>query len=60
MAETISSYADFLEEHGLEPSQEAFSEYSIILSSFREKRARELGISLEELHSLHFSNSESD
>ena len=57
MAETINSYSDFLTERGITNTPEAMSEFSIVLTSFRERRARELGITLEELHAMRFEHS---
>ena len=51
MAETLGSYKEFLDERGLQHSQEAFEEYDTALYGLRYALAKERNISLEELHS---------
>ena len=57
MAETIGSIEQFIKENNLEGSNEAHHLYSVALAGLREHLAAEKGVTLEELHTMPFTDS---
>lgn len=50
----LGSLNDYLERHGLQDIPAAHQEYFTALHGIREARAKELGISLDDLHAMNF------